>query len=136
VFFHEVRTVRVAGFEVTTPAETVLTLAARFPANRIEVFVDETLVRRTAGLDEYREILDRIQGGRVRGSALLRRIVAEREADAYEPPQSELERLSRRLTDRPDATATRAGDRRVVGRDGRAAGGARELRPLAPRPDP
>lgn len=102
VFFHEVRTVRVAGFEVTTPAETVLTLAARFPANRIEVFVDETLVRRTAGLDEYREILDRIQGGRVRGSALLRRIVAEREADAYEPPQSELERLSRRLTDRPD----------------------------------
>lgn len=101
-FFDEIRTVRVAGFEVTSPAETVLTLAATLPAHRIEVFVDETLLRRTAGIAEYSKILDRLEGGRVRGAAVLRRIVAERRTNGYQPPASELERLSRRLTDRPE----------------------------------
>jgi hypothetical protein len=100
-FFHQIGTTRVAGFEVTTPAETVLTLAARFPAQRIEGLVDETIIKRSATLDEYEQILDRIAGGRVRGSALMRRIVTERRPDAYQPPSSQLERLSRRLTGQP-----------------------------------
>lgn len=100
-FFHQVGKVRVAGFHVTSPAETVLTLAAQFPGHRIEAFVDDTIARRTATLQEYDDILDRIEGGRVRGSALIRKLVNERRSDAYQPPTSELERLSRRLTDQP-----------------------------------
>lgn len=101
-FFHQVRRVWVGGFEATSPAETVLTLASRLPPNRIEVFVDRTLLQRTASLEQYEEILERIAGGRVRGSALLRSIIDERRPDAYQPPASELERLSRRLTGRPE----------------------------------
>lgn len=100
-FFHQVKRSRIGGFETTSPAETVLALASRLPAHRIEAFVDDTLLKRTASLRQYDEILDRIAGGRVRGSSLLRKIVDDRRPDAYQPPASELERLSRRLTGRP-----------------------------------
>lgn len=100
-FFHQVHTTRVRGFEVMTPAETVLSLASRAPAAQIEALVDRTLADRSARLDEYLEILDRIAGGRVKGSRGLREIVTRRLPTAYQPPQSELERLSRRLTDDP-----------------------------------
>lgn len=101
-FFHQVGRTRVTGFEATSPAETVLTLAARFPYNRIEVFVDDTLFRGIARLGDYDDILDRIAGGRVKGWNDLRSIIDKRKPDAYQPPASELERLSRRLTDRPE----------------------------------
>lgn len=104
-FFHQIGKVRVAGFETTSPAETVLTLAPQLPGHRIEAFVDDTIAKRTATLDEYDAILDRIDGGRVRGSALLRKLVADRRTDAYQPPTSELERLSRRLTNQPGVPA-------------------------------
>lgn len=79
-----------------------MALAASFPAGRLGSLMDETLVKRSAVMEEYEAILERIYGGRVGGSLLLRGLVEERRADAYQPPTSELERLARRLTDHPD----------------------------------
>lgn len=105
-FFNHVATTRVDGFEVTTPAETVAALSNRY-SKRIPALLDDTIANRSADLGEYTGILDRIAGGRVKGSALLRELVEERSPGAYQPPMSELERLSRRLVDRPEVpTAT------------------------------
>lgn len=104
-FFHQVRRVRVDGFEVMTPAETVLSLSARISPRQVEAFVDDTLANGSSRIEEYIEILDRIAGGRVKGSRALREIVEARLPTAYQPPQSELERLSRRFTDDPRVPA-------------------------------
>ncbi|HJR91805.1 MAG TPA: type IV toxin-antitoxin system AbiEi family antitoxin domain-containing protein [Acidimicrobiia bacterium] len=100
-FFHQVFTVRVDGFVVASPAEAILALAAFLPLDRLAALLDETLVKQTAALADYETILDRIAGGRVRGSRPLRELVEERRPGAFQPPTSELERLSRRLTEHP-----------------------------------
>ncbi len=100
-FYFQTNRFRVMGFEVISPAETVLKLAASRSEAEVGKLVDHTLVNRTATLGEYQDILDRIAGGRVRGAPSLRKVVTERRSDAYQPPTSELERLSRRLTDDP-----------------------------------
>jgi very-short-patch-repair endonuclease len=106
-FYFQTHKTRVAGFEVISPAETVLKLAASRGDDEVGRLLDHTLATRTASLDHYQDILDRIAGGRVRGAPALRRAVLERRSDAYQPPTSELERLSRRLTDRPEIPSTR-----------------------------
>lgn len=100
-FYFQTNTTRVAGFEVISPAETALKLAASRRETEIGRLVDHTLLNKAATLDEYLDILERIEGGRVRGAPALRKVVTERRSDAYQPPTSELERLSRRLTDHP-----------------------------------
>ncbi|MGA7270869.1 MAG: DUF559 domain-containing protein [Acidimicrobiia bacterium] len=106
-FYFQTSRSRVAGFEVISPAETVLKLAASMSDAETGRLVDHTLVKMTATLDDYEDILERIAGGRVRGAPALRRAVRERRSDAYQPPTSELERLSRRLIDRPEIPPAR-----------------------------
>lgn len=101
-FYFQVHRGRVGGFEVISPAETVLKLASGLPTTKVEALVDHTLIEKTATIGEYDDILDRIAGGRVRGAPAVRKAVTERRPHAYQPPTSELERLSRRLTDRPE----------------------------------
>lgn len=100
-FFHQVQRSRVNGFETSSPAETILTIVPRLPPQRVEALVDETLARGTATIADYMDILARCEGGRVKGVVMLRDVVKVRTPDAYEPPHSELERLSRKLTDDP-----------------------------------
>lgn len=104
-FFGQTRATQVAGFSVISPAETVLKLAPHRTPEQVGALVDHTLANRQANLGEYESILDRIEGGRVRGTVALREAVAERRHDAYQPPTSELERLSKKLTDHPEVPA-------------------------------
>lgn len=106
VFFFQTHISRVAGFSVISPAETVLKLAALASVGKVEALVDHTLITKTATIAEYDDILDRIAGGRVRGGPAVRKVIGERRPDAYQPPTSELERLSRRLTDHRDVPPT------------------------------
>lgn len=78
----------------------MLTLASRLPPKRIEAFVDDTLSMRTASLEQYEEILElRVEGS---GAPLPSGTSSTRgRPTRYQSPASELERLSRRLTDRP-----------------------------------
>lgn len=92
----------VEGFEVTTVAETILTLSNREPRSVISRLVDDRIAARLLRIEDFDPILDRLEGARVNGLGSLRRIVAERDADAYQPPTSELERLLYLLLDQPE----------------------------------
>lgn len=92
----------VGGFRATTPAETLLTLGYREPLSVIERLVDHCLTARNLRIQDFDPILDRLEGARVRGLPGLRRIVAERDFDSYQPPTSELERLLYMVLDHPE----------------------------------
>jgi very-short-patch-repair endonuclease len=91
----------VEGFETTTEAETILTLSFTEPTSVIGLLVDHRLAARTLRIEDFDPILDRLSNARVRGLPGLRRIVGERDRDAYQPPTSELERLLYLLLEQP-----------------------------------
>lgn len=91
--------VRRNGFVVTDEAETIVTLARDLGAEVLEGLVDSVLARRTCTVEEIASVVD--QSKKVPGIGKLRRLVAHRSPDAYQPPVSELERLLYRLLDHP-----------------------------------
>lgn len=93
VFFTSLETVRVRGFLVTSPTETILTLAAQLPQNRIEALVDECLLTGRSTVADFRNILDRIEGARLSGTARLRSAILDRHAEEYSVDATYLERL-------------------------------------------
>jgi very-short-patch-repair endonuclease len=97
--FHDVRRVRKKGFILTDEAETVLSLAAETPADRIEALVDFLLARKSCTVGELVRVVAANAGAR--GVGRLRPIVDYRLPDAYQPPTSELERLLYRVLDDP-----------------------------------
>lgn len=93
------------GFEATTVAETILTLALREHPATIERALDQGLATGKLRVEDFAPILERLEFARQRGLAPLRRMVAERRSDAYQPPTTELERLLYRMLDRDELPA-------------------------------
>jgi very-short-patch-repair endonuclease len=93
VFFSSLETKRVRGFVVTSPSETILTLAAQLPPRRFNALVDECLLTGRSTLADFMRILDRIEGARVSGAARLRSAILDRHAEEYSVDATYLERL-------------------------------------------
>lgn len=91
----------VSGFECTSPSETALTLSMRWPYAKIERFIDDGLASELFAMADFHPILDRLTFARQPGLRSLRKIIAARSSDSYQPPTTELERLLYRLLDHP-----------------------------------
>ncbi len=101
-YFETVEKVHVKGFPATSVAETIYTLSQREPRQMIERLIDDQLASRSLKIEDFDVILDRLADARVRGLPALRRAIAARDKDGYQPPTSELERLLYRLLDSPE----------------------------------
>lgn len=99
--FDEVSTNRLSGFETTTPAETIWTLARSLAAEQLEKLVDSQLAARKVAVNDFDPILQRIEDERRPGGPRLRAALADRRMDAYQPPTSELESHLYPLLDSP-----------------------------------
>ncbi len=97
--FAEIEATRVKGFLATSPAETVVTLAGEIGPHTLEQLVDDCLASKLIEVESLMTTVAARTGQR--GIPVLRRLVEERSADAYQPPTSELERLLYRLLDHP-----------------------------------
>lgn len=97
--FEAVGRIRKRGFIVTNETETVMTLARDISEDRLEALVDYLLARRSLAVPQLAQVVDQSDG--VPGVTKLRRIVAYRQPDAYQPPTSELERLLYPVLDDP-----------------------------------
>jgi very-short-patch-repair endonuclease len=97
--FEQIASARVRGFQVTSVAETVLTLSYRESWETIELLVDDQLAAGRLAVPDFDPIFDRLIDARLRSLPMLRRIVADRSEDAYQPPTTELERLLYRALD-------------------------------------
>jgi very-short-patch-repair endonuclease len=95
--FDRIETVEIDGFVTTSVAETVLTLSLRESWATIERVVDDQLASRRLSVSDFHPILERLEKARQRGLPMLRRIVGDRQEEAYQPPTSELERLLYRM---------------------------------------
>lgn len=100
--FDRIATVTVDGFHCTSIAETVLTLSLRESPATLERVVDDRIAAGVLRIPDFDPILERLLDARQRGLPTLRRIVAERDSDAYQPPTTELERLLYDLLDREE----------------------------------
>jgi very-short-patch-repair endonuclease len=100
--FDRLARVTVEGFETTTVAETILTLSFREPTSVVARVIDDQIAARRLRIEDFDPIFERLENARMRGLAGLRRVVAERDYKAYQPPTSELERLLYILLDRPE----------------------------------
>lgn len=100
--FDQVATKVVRGFRCTSVAETILTLSMTHPPSLIEKYVDDQLVAKSLVIADFNPVLERLEFARQPGLRALRRIIAARADDAYQPPTTELERLLYRLLDRPE----------------------------------
>lgn len=99
--YEEVATTRVAGFEATTVAETIWTLARSTTNDQLARLIDSQLSARRIRVDAFDPILARIDGERRPGAPRLREVLADRRLDAYQPPTSELETHLYPLLDSP-----------------------------------
>lgn len=99
--FANVAATQIDGFHCTSIAETILTLSMRLPKSDIERYIDDQVASRKLNVDDFHPILDRLEFARQRGLRPLRRTIAARASDAYQPPTTELERLLYRLLDHP-----------------------------------
>jgi very-short-patch-repair endonuclease len=89
-YFSDIETIRVGAFLATTPAETLVTLAAEIDSWRLEQLLDECLASKLIDADRLMTIIGRRSGQR--GLPALRRHTEERLAAAYQPPTTVLER--------------------------------------------
>ena len=100
--FDEITTKTVAGFEATSVAETILTLAATNPPATIERLVDSQLAAKKLDVVDFDPIFERLAYARVRGLPTLKRIVKARDHKAYQPPTSVLEHHLYRLLNKKE----------------------------------
>jgi very-short-patch-repair endonuclease len=100
--FDVVEAEEVRGYPTTSVAETILTLSLREHPPTIERIIDNQLARGKVTIPDFHPIIDRLQFARQPGLGALRRIVAARADDAYQPPTTELEHLLYRVLDRPE----------------------------------
>ena len=119
-YYEEIGYQRIRGFETTSAAETLLTLAASVPRARLEKALDESLLTGKATLGEYEAIFTRVVGRRVRGASMLRGLIEERHPDSYGVSSTYLERLLERvLSDPRIPSSTREYPMRLNGRASR-----------------
>lgn len=96
-FYKSIETQRLRGFVVTTAAETLLTLASDLDYSEMESLVEDCLLTGKVRVDDFEPIYDRIAGGRVPGSGLLREILEDRSTDHFDVDSTYLERLLERI---------------------------------------
>jgi very-short-patch-repair endonuclease len=96
-FYDAIATHRVKGFEVTSPAETVFTLASTLDLRALSATLDDVLLTGKATVGEFTPIFDRVVGRRARGAGRLRRLIEERHPDEYGVDSTYLERLLERV---------------------------------------
>lgn len=96
-FFRTIEVERLSGFLVTSPAETLLALAAVLDQTRLEAIVDECFLTGKVTLVQMERIYDRIAGARIRGSATLRDLIEDRHPNHYGVDSTYLERLLEKL---------------------------------------
>jgi very-short-patch-repair endonuclease len=119
--YDEVAFVRTRGFEVTSVAETLLTLAAETSGSRLVETLDDSLLTGKATIGEFEKVFTRVLGARARGAGRLRKLIEERHPDCYGVESTFLERmLERVLADpripgsiREHTMSIRGGDGRV-----------------------
>jgi len=99
--FAEIDTERIAGFQVTTVAETLWTLSSRLDRPALERQINGQLTARTLRVGDFDPILDRIDGERRTGGPRLRAVLDDRRFDAFQPATSELERYLYPVLDSP-----------------------------------
>ena len=92
-FFDRVATERVEGFLTTTPAETLLTLAAELRQRALEDALDDMILTGKARLGDFDPIFDRILGARQAGAGRLGRALEARRPGAYDVDATYLERM-------------------------------------------
>ncbi len=88
---------RCHGLPVTSIPQTILDLAPRLPHDALARLIDGALLRRHTTVDAIARRVATYDGARRAGVPLVRALVHERSNDAWEPPESELERLLRRV---------------------------------------
>jgi len=98
-YFPHIEKVRLRGFVVAGPAETLITLAGEMGRPRLEALVDDGLASGLFDAEGLRSVIESRPG--LRGIPVLRRLADERLSDAYQPPTTELERLLYNLLGRP-----------------------------------
>lgn len=100
-WFDELGIRQKAGFTVTSPAETLLSLAGSLPVERVESLLDDAIAARIVTVDDFEVIRRRVAGARVRGAGRLFPLLDARAVGAWEPPANQLERHLDRLIDDP-----------------------------------
>lgn len=93
-FFNHLEISNVQGLPVTSPAETLFTVAQWFHPKRTERILDDLLLKNEAIIESIKYIYERGQGHRVRGMAVMRPLVLERLIEAFVPSESALEQLA------------------------------------------
>lgn len=86
-------TTTVDRIAVTTIPQSFHDIASRVPLRTLERALDDCLVGGRVSVDELAERVDFYAGSRRAGHGVIAALVAERSADAWEPPASELEAL-------------------------------------------
>jgi very-short-patch-repair endonuclease len=81
----------VDGLPVTTPARTLVDLAARLRPDRLGRAVDDAHVARRCRIEDVAAVYDELRRPGKRGMRTLKRVLAFR-VDGYVPPESVLER--------------------------------------------
>lgn len=102
--FDSIATVHVAGFTVTSPAETIMTLARVLSFDDLEATLEDALLAGQVEIDGLRVVLERETGAPWAG--VLTRLVIDYSADAPTPDSSYLEALLERLLSRADLPTT------------------------------
>ena len=102
VFFSSVGRDRQLGIPTTNLAETLLGIARHVDRERLEHLLDDALAAGKVTLEDFDPILDRIEGGRVKGTRPIRELVIERSANSPQVGSSYLERLLIRLLEGSD----------------------------------
>ncbi|HEX6219986.1 MAG TPA: DUF559 domain-containing protein [Acidimicrobiia bacterium] len=93
--FDSLATVQIAGFAVTSPAETLMTLARDLSESDLEACLEDALLARQVEVPDLRAVLKREAGSP--WSGVLERVVTEHSTDAPTPDSSYLEALLERL---------------------------------------
>jgi very-short-patch-repair endonuclease len=104
--FDDIGRTRILGFETTALGETLIAIGRQTPHEHLERVLDDLIAESRIDVNLLLDLTARRSG--VPGVGGLRRLLAERSSDAYEPPVSELERrLHRLLSDPRIPSATR-----------------------------
>jgi very-short-patch-repair endonuclease len=89
--FAGIETTTVKGIRVTTIAQTLFDIVPVVSGLRVERALDDCLLGGRLRLDELEERLAFYAGSRRPGLAVMDALIAERRAEGWQPPESELE---------------------------------------------
>lgn len=100
VDFTAIATTVVDGIPVSTVAETLFDIALRAHPARLRRAIDHALVKDLTTVAELHDVLDRIDGSRLKGTVAFREAVVDLDG-SYVPTQSETEQLLAAALDDP-----------------------------------